>query len=118
MDKIILADLEVWYRVGVPDEERAKPQRLLVSLEMNHDFTAAAASDDLSKTVDYHAVARRLLKFGDGREWKLIETLANDIAAMVLTEFGPASVIVEVRKFILPEARHVAVRIERRRRGR
>ncbi|NDD39593.1 MAG: dihydroneopterin aldolase, partial [Verrucomicrobia bacterium] len=88
MDTITLTELEVYYCVGVPDAERAQPQRLLLTVEMQHDFTRAAASDDLRETIDYYAVSRRLLNFGDGRSWKLIEKLAADIAAMVLTDFG------------------------------
>ena len=113
MDKIIISDLEVFYRVGVPDAERAKPQRLLISVESTRDLSAAAASDDLSQTVDYHAVTRRLLKLGEGRSWKLIERLAADIAEMVLAEFAPGTVSVEVKKFVLPEARYVAVHLTR-----
>lgn len=114
-DTIILADLEVRYRVGVPDAERAQPQRLLLTVEMRRDFTRAAASDDLRETIDYYAVSRRLLAFGEGRSWKLIETLAVDIAAMVLADFGAEAVTVEVKKFIIPEARHVSVRVTRER---
>src|SRR6185312_12790405 len=113
MDKIIISDLEVYYRVGVPEQERASPQRLLITVEMTHNVSAAAGSDDLTKTIDYHAVTQRLLRFGDGRSWKLIEKLAADIAGMILAEFMPDSVTVEVRKFIIPEARHVAVRLTR-----
>lgn len=115
MDTITLTELEVYYCVGVPDAERAQPQRLLLTVEMQRDFTRAAASDDLRETIDYYAVSRRLLNFGDGRSWKLIEKLAADIAAMVLTDFGAAAVSVEVKKFIIPEARHVSVRLERKR---
>ena len=110
-DIITLTDLEVHYRVGVPDVERAQPQRLLLTVEMQHDFTRAAASDDLRETIDYYAVSRRLLAFGEGRSWKLIEKLASDIAAMVLADFGTTEVTVEVKKFIIPEARHVSVRL-------
>ena len=113
MDKIIICDLEVFYRVGVPDEERARPQRLLVSVEMGRDFSTAAATDDISKTIDYFAVTQRLLRFGDGRSWKLIEKLAADVAQMVLAEFAADTVSVEVKKFIIPEARHVAVQLTR-----
>lgn len=112
-DTITLADLEVRYHVGVPDAERAQPQRLLLTVEMQHDFTHAAASDDLRETIDYYAVSHRLLKFGEGRSWKLIEKLAADIAAMVLADFGATAVTVEVKKFIIPEARHVSVRLSR-----
>ena len=117
MDLITLTDLEVYYRVGVPDAERAQPQRLLLTVEMEHDFTRAAASDDLRETIDYYAVSRRLLNFGEGRSWKLIEKLGSDIAAMVLADFGAQAVSVEVKKFIIPEARHVSVRVRRGRSG-
>jgi FolB domain-containing protein len=114
-DTITLADLEVFYRVGVPDEERAKPQRLLLTVELNVDFAAAAATDDLAQSIDYYAVAQRLLHFGDGRSWRLIEKLASDLAQMALAEFKPAAVKVEVKKFVLPEARYVSVSVERSR---
>ena len=117
MDKIIINELEVFYRIGVPEEERATPQRLLISVEMTRDFSAAAATDDLTETIDYYAVTRRLLRFGDGRSWKLLEKLATDIAGMVLAEFRPDHVTVEAKKFIIIEARHVAVRLTRPTRG-
>jgi FolB domain-containing protein len=113
MDKIIINELEVFYRVGVPDEERAVPQRLLITIEMEHDFSKAAGSDDLFATIDYYAVCQRLLKLGEGRSWKLIETLAVEIANLVLRDFEATSVSVEVKKFIIPEAKWVAVRVTR-----
>ncbi len=113
MDKITLSDLEVFYRVGVTDAERAKPQRLLVNLELEHNLASAAGADDLTKTIDYFAVSQRLLNFGEGRQWRLIETLACEIAAAILREFAPSSVTVEVKKFIIPETRYVAVQVRR-----
>jgi 7,8-dihydroneopterin aldolase/epimerase/oxygenase len=113
MSKISIADLEVYYRVGVPEAERAMPQRLLLTVEMDFDFSAAAKSDDIGDTIDYFAVSQRLLKFGDGREWKLIEKLAADIVDLVLAEFKPSSVTVEAKKFPIPQARHVSVKLQR-----
>jgi dihydroneopterin aldolase len=107
--KISIIDLEVFYRVGVPEAERAKPQRLLLTVEMEFDFSAAAGSDDIRDTIDYFAVSQRLLKFGEGRSWKLIEKLAADVADTVLSEFKPQSITVEVKKFPIPEARCVSV---------
>ena len=61
MDTIVIKDLEVFYRVGVSEEERAKPQRLLLTIELTRDFSAAAENDDLRATIDYHALTERLL---------------------------------------------------------
>jgi dihydroneopterin aldolase len=114
LSKISIVDLEVFYRVGVPDAERAAPQRLLLTVEMETDFTQAAATDDLTATIDYYAVTQRLLKLGEGRSWRLIEKLANDIAEIVLREFKAAAVTVEVKKFIIPETRYVSVQLSRK----
>lgn len=113
MDTLIITDLELHCRVGVPEAERATPQRLLLTLELELDCAAAAASDDLRQTVDYHALVQRVRAWGQGREWRLIETLAVELAEWVRAEFGPRAVTVEVKKFILPETRHVAVRVRR-----
>jgi dihydroneopterin aldolase len=115
MGEICLSDLEVAYRVGVPDAERAQPQRLLLTVAIEHDFTRAAATDDLRDTINYYAVSQRLLQFGQGREWRLIEKLASDIADLVLTEFGARVVRVEVKKFVIAEARHVSVKLTKTR---
>jgi dihydroneopterin aldolase len=109
VSKISIVDLEVFYHVGVPDEERAQAQRLLLTLELESDFTAAARTDAIADTVDYFAVTQRLLKFGEGRSWKLIEKLAADIGSTVLSEFNISSLRIEVKKFIIPEARFVSV---------
>ena len=113
--KISIIDLEVFYHVGVPEAERVQPQRLLLTVLLESDFTAAAKSDGIADTINYYAVTQRLLKFGEGREWKLIEKLASDIADTVLTEFKPQSVSVEVKKFIIPEARYVSVSLSKKR---
>ena len=113
VDAIIIEDLAGLYHVGVPDEERAKPQRLLVSLTIDCDFSRAAQLDDIAATIDYFAVSQRVLGLSKGRSWKLIEKLASDIASMVILDFKALAVTVEIKKFIIAEARYVAVRIER-----
>jgi 7,8-dihydroneopterin aldolase/epimerase/oxygenase len=113
VSKIFIVDLEVFYRVGVPDAERAQPQRLLLTVVMESDFSAAARTDAIADTVDYFAVTQRLLKFGEGRSWKLIERLAADIADVIISEFKVSRVLVEVKKFIIPQAKYVSVTIEK-----
>ena len=114
-DLIRVVDLEVFSRIGVPEEERRAPQRLLVSLEMSVDSVAAAAkSDDLALTVNYYRVAQRVKALAAEGERKLIETLAEELAADLLGSFPlMRKIVVEIKKFVLPDAQFVAVRIER-----
>ena len=118
MSKISIVDLEVFYCVGVSDEERATPQRLLLTVEMGFDFSSAALSDRLERTIDYYAVSQMLLKHGEGRSWKLIERLASNLCDLILAEFKAQSVSVTVKKFIIPEARFVSVQLAKTRTAR
>jgi len=113
VDRIIINDLAVACRVGVSESERLQPQTLRITVELSGDFTAAAATDDLRQTIDYYAVAQRLLRFGEGRQWRLLEKLAVDIAAMILAEFKPQSVSVSIKKYVIAEAAYVGVAITR-----
>jgi dihydroneopterin aldolase len=115
MSRIAIVDLEVFYSVGVSDEERAKPQRLLITVDMNVDFTSAAISDRIEKTINYQQVADDLLKFGQNRSWKLLEKLVSNIGDYLLLTYKPQSVSVEVKKFTIPQARYVSVGLTRTR---
>ena len=115
MSRISIIDLEVSYCVGLTDEERAQPQRLLVSVDLDFDFASASLSDRIERTINYHTLADRVLKFGQGRSWKLIEKVVANLADMILAEFRPQAVAVEVKKFALPQARYVSVTVTRNR---
>jgi FolB domain-containing protein len=115
MSKVTITDLEVYYRVGVTEEERAKPQRLLVTVDVSLDFSIAAVSDRLERTINYQALAEEVLKFGDTRSWKLLEKLVTNLAERILTQYGPEEVTVEVKKFSIPQARFVSVSTSRTR---
>ena len=112
-DKIIIQDLQVRSRIGITAAERRKPQRLLITVEMDHPLKKAGVTDDLRKTIDYYAVARRVCALAGKGERNLIERLAEETARMVLKEFGPKSISVTVKKFVLADAQWVAVTIHR-----
>ena len=110
---ISIRGLEVRARVGVPDEERAAPQRLLIDLK----FTALAQpeklNDDIALTVDYNTVSLRVAEMAGDHPVKLIETLADEIAETLLSEFGLRWIEITIRKFILPQTEWVAVSVRR-----
>ena len=116
-DEIRIEELELMARVGVPDQERAQPQRLTVSLVLQPRNQFGELADDLSRTIDYAAVCEELCRFVSDRQDKLIETLAYEMAEHLLRRFDLLRVELELRKFVLPETKYVAVRVARRREG-
>lgn len=115
MSKITIVDLEVFYCVGVTDAERAQPQRLLLTVDMGYDFSVAATTDRIAKTIDYADVSQKLLEFGKDRSWRLIEKVAANIADLIMSEYEPHAVTVQVKKFTIPQANHVSVTWSKRR---
>src|SRR5271155_5447086 len=105
-DLIRVVDLEVRAHLGVPAAERARTQKLLISLEMSvGGFRAAAGSDDLAATVDYFEVTKRVKALVAKKPpRKLLETLAENIAADLLAAFPIKTLTVEIKKFILSDA--------------
>jgi FolB domain-containing protein len=110
---ISIQGLEVMARIGVPDEERSVPQRLLIDLRFAALAQPESLQDDITRTVDYHAVSLRVAEFSSARPRKLIETLADEIAETMLREDELQWIEVTVRKFILPNAEWVGVSTRR-----
>ena len=115
MDKIFLSALSVECIVGIWDWERRVKQTVILDLEMAADIRRAAASDRIEDTIDYKKVAKRLLAFVGESQFNLVETLAEQIARVVVTEFGVSWVKVRLNKQgAIRGARDVGIEIERR----
>ena len=114
---IEIRGLEVSARIGVPDEERAVPQRLLLDLRFAALDQPRDLGDDINLTVDYHALSLRASAMAGGRPRKLIETLADEISTTLRDEFRLRWIEVTVRKFILPGTDWVSVTIRREANG-
>jgi 7,8-dihydroneopterin aldolase/epimerase/oxygenase len=115
MDVITIQDLAVLSCIGVPDEERAKPQRLLITIEIKGDFCAACQSDEITQTINYYDVSRRIVEFCQRESFKLIEKLAHEIAVLILRDFRAEAVGIRIKKFILSDARYVSFSLTRSR---
>ena len=104
-----LVDLKLLCRVGVPDQERAKPQKLLCTAVFPvPNFKKAAQNDSLEHTVNYYDLSQLLQETAQAKERKLIETLAADLAQSTFAAFPILWIDLELKKFILPETRHIS----------
>ena len=113
-DTIYLYDLRVDAIVGIWDWERKIRQVVSIDLEMGADIRKAAASDSVEDTLNYKNVAKRVQQFVADSEFQLVETLAEKIAEIVLTEFDVPWVDVRINKpGAIRNARDVGVRIRR-----
>ncbi len=97
MDSIFLKDIDVWTRIGVPEAERAKAQRLLVSIELSGSLKNVGTTDDITQGADYAAVTDAVVQLA-ATERKTVERFAEDIAAVILKNFTLESVKVTVCK--------------------
>lgn len=118
MDRILIRDLLVRGVIGVNEDERMRPQDILINVEMLTDTRAAGASDDLADTVDYGAVSKEIVALVEGSRYLLVERLAEEIARLCLAREGVQGVRVRVEKpRALRYGRSVGVEIERMRGG-
>ncbi len=113
-DSMEIRGLSLTCHIGVPDEERATPQevRADIALELTHPLSGLA--EELTATVDYDALSRRLAEEAARIPRKLIETLAEDLAAVCKATPHVARASITIRKYILPQTEHVSVTVHSR----
>ena len=118
MDIIFLHGLQVDTIIGIYDWERTTRQTVLIDLEMGTDISKAAQTDDIAHTPSYKDVAKRLVDFIGDSQFFLVETMAEQIADLVRSEFSIPWIKVTLHKpGALSDARDVGIIIERGERG-
>jgi len=116
LDSLIrVQGLEIFGHIGVPDEERASPQRLTFNLTFWPVRSSQELRNEIGRAVNYANVCEEVKKFVGRRRDRLIETLADALAVHLLEAFEIRRVTVEVRKYILPDVEFVSVRVTRER---
>ena len=115
-DRVFLRGLSVECIIGFIDWERRVKQTVVVDLEIPVDCRRAARTDEVAETVDYKAVAKRVIAFVEESDFKLVETLAHRMAMLVLEEFSLQWVRISVNKpGAIRGSRDVGVCVERTR---
>ncbi len=101
-------------RIGVTDEEREQERQVFANITLPCDVTRAARDDSIDDTINYSSVYKAVRSVAQGREYKLIETLAERIAETLLEQFHVSPVVVEIRKPGVPKgSEYASITIER-----
>lgn len=114
MDKVIIRDLLARGIIGINDDERLKPQDIIINIELTADLRRAGETDDIADCVNYRTVAKRALTHAETAQRFTVEALAADLAKLCLDEPGVHAVRVRVEKpGAVRFAKSVGVEIER-----
>jgi len=114
MDIVFIQGLRIYTIIGIHDWERTRPQSVVLDLEMATDIRPAALSENIAQALDYDAVSKRLIAFVQASQYQLLETLAEQIAQLLMAEFQVPWLRLRLSKpDAVPEARDVGLIIER-----
>ncbi|HEY0178092.1 MAG TPA: dihydroneopterin aldolase [Dokdonella sp.] len=114
MDRVFIEDLRIETIIGIYDWERTTRQMIALDVEMAFDNAKPAASDRIEDTLNYKAVAKRLIAFVEASRCELVETLAERCAELIRAEFGVPWLRLKLSKpGAVTGARAVGVVIER-----
>lgn len=114
MDIVYIRELKIQTVIGILDWERAIKQSVVLDLEMASDIRPAATSESIADALDYSAVADRITRFIEGSRFLLVETMAEQVASIVLEEFGVPWLRLRLSKpGAVRGARDVGILIER-----
>jgi 7,8-dihydroneopterin aldolase/epimerase/oxygenase len=115
-DSIFLRGLTLECFIGFIEWERRVKQTVLIDLELPVDCATAALTDEVVDTLDYKKVAKRVIAFVEASQFKLVETLAQRTAEVILEEFALPWVRLTVSKpGAIRGSRDVGVSIRRTR---
>ena len=97
-DKIFIRGINVSASVGVTQKELRIKQKIIIDVELTKDISKAAETDDLQYTINYADVTNEIKLLISKKQYKLIETLAEDVAKQILAKYNPEQVTVKVHK--------------------
>jgi dihydroneopterin aldolase len=114
MDIIFLGGLQVETIIGIYDWERETKQTLIFDLAISYDISKAGKSDNIEDTLDYKALSKRVIAFVEESQFFLVEKLAEEICALILSEFDTTWVKLTLnKKGAIRGASDVGIIIER-----
>ncbi|SUT85449.1 dihydroneopterin aldolase [Actinobacillus ureae] len=113
-DKVFIHELTAFVSIGAYDWEHTIKQRLIFNIEMEWDFTQAAKTDDVQYCLNYAEVSEKVLQFVESKPFKLVETVAHQIADLLQQTYNIQALRIELHKpKAVAQASSVGVIVER-----
>ncbi len=112
-DRLFINGLAADCRIGVTDQEQATPQRIWIDLELTIDARRVAARDAVEDALDYAQLVQAVSRRVQSKPYRLLETMAEELAAQILGQFATPEVMVRISKRALPGIESAAVEIVR-----
>lgn len=113
-DKVFIRELTAFAKIGVYDWEHTIKQRLVFNIDMAWDFSKAVETDNVQYCLNYAEVSEKILEFLESQPFKLIETVAHQVAELLQKEYGLKWIRIELHKpKAVAQASSVGVIVER-----
>ncbi len=113
MDKLTIHKLEAQCHLGVTELEQRQVQAVWVDLELAIDAARPAHRDEVHEALDYAALVTQVRELVESKSYRLMETLAEDVATLLVHDLKIVEVLVRVTKRALPGIEAAAVEIRR-----
>ena len=114
MDIIFLHGIEANCVVGVWEWEKQITQKIIVDIDVSAGIAASAATDELEDTLNYKALAESVIGMLEESRFQLIETMAEEVAKLVMKDFSVAWIKVRINKGgAVKNVRNVGVEVQR-----
>jgi len=114
LDIVFIEDLRIDTIIGIYDWERKIKQTISLDIEMAADNTKPAASENIDDALNYKAVAKRMITFTEDSQFQLVETLAERLIEIIMTDFNVPWCRLKLSKLgAVTGSRSVGVIIER-----
>ena len=111
---IFLHGINLKTKIGVSNAERLSPQVLRIDIDIELKKTTKFLNDNINDTIDYSKIESLIKEIGDLHQFKLLESLGEEIANKILNEFDVRKILLKIsKKDILPDTDFVGVILER-----
>jgi len=113
MERIILEEISVTAHLGVTEKERAKKQKILVTVSIAPDIHLKSLNDSIDNTINYSKVRGDIINIIGKNRFKLIETAAGKIASYIKDNYPVKNITVVIKKFPYKDTKFVAFELKR-----